>query len=137
MPEGDEGESQASDKNGDWPDRDIFRGVVPESLTAIRSLRRSVDLDLFKSFAAHHSVRAQSLTQPTQPIQHGKPVVNPRTQFCEGTRQGRDSPQHLLQLLVDLVEPGFQFLALGVIDGGGKALDQILELHAAQVELHR
>ena len=38
---------------------------------------------------------------------------------------------------VNLVEPGSQFLALGVIDGGGKALDQILELHAAQVELHR
>ena len=36
-----------------------------------------------------------------------------------------------------LVEPGFQFLAVGVVDGGGKALDQTLEFDVAQVELHR
>ena len=50
---------------------------------------------------------------------------------------GEESPQHLLQLLVDLVELGFQFLAVGMIDGGGKALDQILEFDVAQVLLHR
>jgi hypothetical protein len=55
----------------------------------------------------------------------------------EGSRGGKGSPKKLLQLLVDLVESGFQFLAVGMVDCGNTALDQILEFDVAKVELHR
>ncbi len=44
---------------------------------------------------------------------------------------GEESPQHQLQQMEDLVEPGFRLLALGMVDGSGTALDQILDFDVA------
>ena len=108
MPEGGDGESQASLDNGDGPDLDIFRCVTSESANGNRTRQRSVDSDVVKVFVAHHSVLARSSTQPTQRAQYRKLVVNQRNRLGEGARKGRDSPQHLLQLHLNLVDSAFQ-----------------------------